>query len=93
MCSKPDENDCTQIVGKVRAVREVEERKKGRVSCFGVAHLAGKRRNPVVVLRVSGEQLLRPGGTSERETRGKWKRGGRAFIGACMEGFYGVNRR
>ena len=42
--------------------------------CSGEAHRAGKRRNTVVVLRGSGEQLLRPRGTRERETRGKWKR-------------------
>ena len=53
--------------------------KMGGGMCSGEAHLAGKRRNTVVVLRVSVEQLLRPGGTRERETRGKWKRGGGAF--------------
>ena len=36
----------------------------------------------------SDELFREPGGTGERETRGKTERGSRAFIGARMEGFF-----
>ena len=45
-----------KIEERVRDVRGVEGKKKGRVSCFGVAHLAGKRRNPVADGVDSGER-------------------------------------
>ena len=44
-----------KIEERIRDVCEVEEMKKGGVSCFRVAHLAGKRRKPAAELWSSGE--------------------------------------